>query len=222
MLVVTIAFLAAAPISEAARAAEVLLGPYTGDEHARRLVVVREPRLNRTYDASVSFPERADPDAGKKKRARVPEVELSGPIAAPPLRSVRPRDDSGPSRDLGGGEDARAGRLPEGTTFRVERSESSSSSSSDRAASRTEGAEAEDLGRTASQVDKAIGTIGLTGLAAAESSSEASASRVRELNTGGLGEVPPTPQFGGGKLSYYSFCLFVAANLLEIANYYDY
>ena len=134
-----------APITEVVRAAEVLLGPYTGEEHARHRVVVREPRLNRTYDASDPLPERADPDAGKKKRARAPEAEVAGPISAAPLRSVRPCEGVGPSRSLEGFEEWPTGRLAEGTLFWVERSVSSSSSSNDRAASHTEGAEAESL-----------------------------------------------------------------------------
>ena len=122
----------------------------------------------------------------------MPEVEVPGPIAAPPLRSV----------------EAPGGRLPEGVTFRVERSVSSSSSSNDRAASRTEGVEAEDLGRTASQVNRAIGVIGLTGLAAEESSSEASPSRACEVEIDGLEGVPPTPQFG--EFRFIATCIFVS------------
>ena len=94
-----------APITKVAHAVEVLLGPYMGEEHRRRLVVVREPRLNRAYDASVHLQERADPDVGKNKRARTPEAEVAGPIAVAPLRSVRPCDGIGPSRSLEGFEE---------------------------------------------------------------------------------------------------------------------
>ena len=199
-----IVFGVAVALAEATRAAEVLLGPYTGDEHARRRVVVRDPRLNRAYDASVSLPERADPDAGKKKRARAPELEVGGPIPAPPLWAV-------PSRD--GSAEASVRRLPEGATFRVDVSVSSSSSSNERAASRLEGAEAEDLGRTISQVHRAIGVIGLTGLAATESSGEVSPARSCEVEVEVVEDVPPMPPCGAGKLCYLLF-----AALLRGAN----
>ena len=77
-------------IDEAERAAEQLLGPYTGEEHAKRGQVVREPRLNRAYaDPSVRLVERPDPDAGKKKRVRGPdELETLGPIRVAPLRAI--------------------------------------------------------------------------------------------------------------------------------------
>ena len=42
-----------ASITEAARATEVLLGPYTGEEYSKRVLVVRESRLNRAYASSV-------------------------------------------------------------------------------------------------------------------------------------------------------------------------
>ena len=78
------------PVDEAERAAEQLLGPYTADEHSKRRVVVREARLNRAYvDPALQPAERADPDAGKKKRVRGPEeLETGGPISAVPLRAV--------------------------------------------------------------------------------------------------------------------------------------
>ena len=78
------------PVDEAERAAEQLLGPYTADEHSKRRVVVREARLNRAYvDPALQPAERADPDAGKKKRVRGPEeLEAGGPIRAVPLRAV--------------------------------------------------------------------------------------------------------------------------------------
>ena len=52
--------------------------------------MVREARLNRAYvDPALQPAERADPDAGKRKRARGPEeLEAGGPIPAVPLRAV--------------------------------------------------------------------------------------------------------------------------------------
>ena len=173
------------------------MGPYTADEHGRRGVVVREARLNRAYDASVHLPERVDPDEGKKKRARAPEVEVAGPIAAPPLRSVRPRDDAGASRSLDPSEERASGKLPEGVKMRLPRSGSTSNDSSEGRYSRTEGTEAVDAGRTVSQVKQAVGRINLTGLAASVCSSEASPSDADE----GSGDAPAIP--GVGKL----FCL---------------
>ena len=78
------------PIGEAKRVAEQLLGPYTADEHSKRRVVVREARLNRAYvDPALQPAERADPDAGKKKRVRgLEELETGGPISAVPLRAI--------------------------------------------------------------------------------------------------------------------------------------
>ena len=51
-------------------------------------------------------------------------------------------------------------------------------------------------------MNKAIGTIGLTGLAAAESSSEASLSRDCEVDIEGLGDVPATLQVIGGEFCF--------------------
>ena len=190
-----------APLGEASRAAEVLLGPYTADEHGRRGVVVREARLNRAYDASVHLPERVDPDEGKKKRVRAPEVEVAGPIAAPPLRSVRPRDDVGASRSLDPSEERPSGKLPEGVKMRLPRSGSTNDDSSEGRYSRTEGTEDVDVGRTVSQVKQAVGRINLTGLAASVCSSEASPSDADDVNIEGSGDAPAIP--GVGKL----FCL---------------
>lgn len=167
-------------------------------------MVVRDPRLNRAYDESVPLLERPDPDEVKKKRARDPEVEIAGPIAAPPLRSVRPRDDAGVSRSPDPFEERPTGKLPKGVSFCVARSGLSSASSFDRGYSRTEGAEVEDLGRTRSQVDRAIGTINLTGLAASESSCEASPSRVDEVDIEGVGDQPETLGAAGGKLPCFT------------------
>lgn len=53
------AIAAVALIDEAARAAEQHLGSYTGEEHAKHALVVRKPRLNRTYlDSAVRLAER--------------------------------------------------------------------------------------------------------------------------------------------------------------------
>ena len=85
-------------ITEAARAAEVLLGPYTGEEHSKCVTVVRDCRLNRAYAPSVRLSERPDPDAGKRKHARAAETSRPGPIAAVPLRAADPCEAPGPSR----------------------------------------------------------------------------------------------------------------------------
>lgn len=84
------AFVAVAPIDEVARATELLLGPYSSEEHAKRALVVREPRLNRAYlDPEVRLAERQDPDEGWKKQACVPDEGDAGePIDAVPLRAV--------------------------------------------------------------------------------------------------------------------------------------
>ena len=92
---------AVVPITEAARAAEVLLGPYTGDEHSKRIMVVRDARLNRAYDASVRLAERVDPDAGKRKRSHVLEATGTGPLVVAPLRVAAPCEVGDSSRAPG-------------------------------------------------------------------------------------------------------------------------
>lgn len=58
---------AVAPIDEAVRAAEVLLGPYTSDEHSQRTLVVREPQVNRAYRGKgVFLAEQVEPKEGKE------------------------------------------------------------------------------------------------------------------------------------------------------------
>lgn len=81
-------------------------GSYTGEEHSRRGLVVREGRLNRAYAASVRLSERPDPDAKKKKRVRKVEVDGTRPILVTPLSVVGPCDAGAASRDVGD-----AGRL---------------------------------------------------------------------------------------------------------------
>lgn len=59
------------PIDGATRAAaEQLLAPYIGKEHAKCGLVVCEPCLNRAYvDLTVCLTECLDPNVGRKKRA---------------------------------------------------------------------------------------------------------------------------------------------------------
>lgn len=66
------------------------MGPYTGEDHAKRGLVVLEPHLMRAYvDPVVCLAERSDLGEGRKKRARVlEEYDVTGPIAAMPMRSV--------------------------------------------------------------------------------------------------------------------------------------
>lgn len=142
------------PIVEASRAAEVLLGPYTPEEHARRGLIVREGRLNRAYDGSVRLLERADPD-GKKKRARPVEVEGTGPIAVSPLNSAPPRE-LDESASTGG----RASKRPaEGSPERVDLSgsDSSGSSSDSPSGSVVREVAATVAGHTSSDVRRAVG-----------------------------------------------------------------
>ena len=213
-------FLSVAPIGEASRAAEVLLGPYTADEHGRRGVVVREARLNRAYNASVQLPERVDPDDGKKKRVRAAEVEGVGPIAAPPLRSVRPRDDAGGSGNLDPFEERPSGKLPKGVTIRLPRSCATSEDSSGGDYSRTEGTDAVDVGRTVSQVKQAVGRINLTGLATSECSSKASPSNAGDANIEGSGDALAIPRVTGGKLFLCSILLSgLAYDVASLARY---
>ena len=174
-------------------------------------MVVREARLNRAYDASVHLPERADPDDGKKKRARAPEVEVAGPIAAPPLRSVRPRDDAGTSRSLDPFEERSSEKLAQDPRIRLPRSGSSSKDSSEGAYSRTTDTEAVEAGRTISQVKKAVGKINLTGLATSECSSEASPSDGDDVHVEGSGDAPAIPRVSDGNLIiifFYAASLF--------------
>ena len=216
----TVFFLSVAPIGEASRAAEVLLGPYTADEHGRRGVVVREARLNRAYNASVQLPERVDPDDGKKKRVRAAEVEGVGPIAAPPLRSVRPRDDAGGSGNLDPFEERPSGKLPKGVTIRLPRSCATSEDSSGGDYSRTEGTDAVDVGRTVSQVKQAVGRINLTGLATSECSSKASPSNAGDANIEGSGDALAIPRVTGGKLFLCSILLSgLAYDVASLARY---
>lgn len=73
--------IAVMPIDKAAHAVEQLLGPYIGEEHAKR-GLVREPRLNRAYiDPAVPLAECPAPDEWRKKQSRVPgELGIPGPI----------------------------------------------------------------------------------------------------------------------------------------------
>lgn len=61
-------------------------------------MVVREPCLNRAYvDPAIRLGECPDPDAGKKKRARMlEELEVPGPISVVPLRAVGASGPGGP------------------------------------------------------------------------------------------------------------------------------
>lgn len=186
------------PISEAARTAEVLLGPYTGEEHSRRHLVVRDRRLNRAYNASVNLPKRVDPDAGKKKRSRVPEVELGGPIAVKPLCAVRLSDGGGSSRNLEAAEEKPAKKVVQ-DPFVVHAEVSSRGSSNNGVASHVEVVETTAAGRTVSQVDKAIGTIRYPRLDGTESSSGG----LRARGDGGNLEIPgdaaTTPELNVGE-----------------------
>lgn len=78
------------PINEVERVAELFLGPYIGEEHAKWGLVVREARVNRVYmDPLVCLVERSDPDAGKRKQVHGPEdLEGQGPINEMPLRAI--------------------------------------------------------------------------------------------------------------------------------------
>lgn len=78
---------------------EQLLGPYTGEEHAKWGLVVRETHLNRAYtDPAFRLAERSDPDEGRKKRAHGPEeLDSLGLIDVRPLRSIGAGDAGGPS-----------------------------------------------------------------------------------------------------------------------------
>nr|CCI55448.1 PH01B001E05.4 [Phyllostachys edulis] len=177
-----------APIAEAVRVVELLLGPYTGEEHVKRRLV------------------HPDPDAGKKKHARVPKVKGAGPIAATPLLGACPRDTDGPTCSAEDTTKRLTKRVAEGTPKRVECSKSSSSSSDERAISPVEGAEAEDIGHTMSEVDKAIGTFGVTRLAVEESSSMTPRRAFMEGASKSSGMPPATPRSpvvvsdGGGKV----------------------
>lgn len=66
------------------------MGLYTDEEHAKRMLVVHEPRLNLAYlDPAVRLAEQQDRDEGRKKRAHAPEEgDARGSIAAVPLRAV--------------------------------------------------------------------------------------------------------------------------------------
>lgn len=75
------------------------MGPYTGEEHVKRRLVVREACLNHTYvDPTVYLVERPDLDKGRRKRGRVRE-ECNGAelITAMPLHDVGFGGAGGPS-----------------------------------------------------------------------------------------------------------------------------
>ena len=197
-------------ITEAERAAEVLLGPYTAEEHAKRHLVVRDRRLNRAYEASVILPERVNPDAGKKKRSRVPEVELGGPIAAQPIRAVHPDDCSGPSRNLKDGEERPVKRSVI-DPFEAHADVSSRASSNDGApspakvtevvvaacaegASPTKDEDAAIGAGTASHVKKAMGTIRLPRLDGSETSSGGVRQRGDDDKGEGSCNAPTSPE----------------------------
>lgn len=66
------------------------MSPCIGEEHTKRRLVVREPRLNCAYaDPTVRLAECPNPDEGRKKQARVlEECDILGPIATRPLCSI--------------------------------------------------------------------------------------------------------------------------------------
>ena len=149
--------------------------------------------MNRAYDVSVSLPKRIDPDAGKKKWSRVPEVELGGPIAAKPLRAIHPSDGGGPSRNLKAAEERPAKRVVQ-DPFEAHAEVSSRASSNNGAPSPAKVVETAVAGCTGSQVKKAIGTIRYPRLDATESSSGG----IRQCGDGGnvevSGDAPTSPE----------------------------
>lgn len=104
----------------------MLLGPYTGKEHTRRRLVVRDARLNRAYDALVRLAERPNPDEGKKKHARAIEVDIRGLIAVVPLCTTGPCEVGGSSRGRGDALRPTAKRVALEPSKQVERAESNS------------------------------------------------------------------------------------------------
>ena len=189
----------ALPITEAARSAEVLLGPYTADEHSKRMTVVRDRRLNRAYDASVRLAERVDPDPGKRKRGPGVGVSGTGPLAVAPLRVVAPSEVGCSSRDA-----ESPGRPSKRLAVSAQRSESSGSSSSsseERANSPglRDGELGDALGRTNAEVSAAVGAFNVTRLEESDvgstpSSIYAGDDVVIDTPPGeDAGGVPPTP-----------------------------
>lgn len=76
----------------------MLLGPYTMEEHAKRLLVVREPRLNHAYKEGACLAEHQDPSKGKKKWVRtLEECGAARKIPAVPLHSVGSKGKGDPS-----------------------------------------------------------------------------------------------------------------------------
>ena len=177
-------------IDEATRALEVLLGPYTGEEHGRRGLVVRDARVNRVYDASVRLAERPDPDEGKKKRARAADVDARGPIAVAPLRAVAPREGGGSSRGRGGDAEPTAKRAAPGPFGQVERAESNSFIPGARANSAEH--------RAAAETASVGGLFGLAGLPLEASSSRGESSAAYEGDAVGTDAALATSQAPSG------------------------
>lgn len=88
---------------------------------------MREACLNRSYtDLTVHLVECSDPDEGRRKCTRLPECDGVGPIVATPLRVVGSGGTSGPSHAREGAAERSAKRAMQGTSKRVECSQSSS------------------------------------------------------------------------------------------------
>lgn len=195
------------PIIEAARAAELLLGPYTGEDNVKRQLVVREARLNRVYALSVRLAERPNPNMGKKKHAHVLEVNRMGPIVAAPLRDDGPYEEGGPSHAAKDTTRRTAKRVAQGTMEQVERAGSISPSSGGCGASPMECAAVEAVERATVEADKVVGSFAIAHLPIEESSDDSTPSHVYDGGAGDTGDAHPTPRAPIG-MHHTLFCPF--------------
>lgn len=180
----------------------MLLGPYTGEEHGRRGVVVRDARLNRAYGASVRLAERTDPDEGKKKHGRAADVDVRGPIVVVPLRAAGPYEMGGSSRGQGDASGPAAKRAAVEPSEEVERAESNSVSSGARAvlANGRAGQAVEVGGRVAAEAASVAGLFGLARLPLQVSSSSSASLAIYGRDTWDTEVVPVTPQLPTGMI----------------------
>lgn len=190
-----------APIGEAACVVEHLLGPYTGEEHAKRGLVVWEPCLNHTYtDQMIHLMECPDIDEGRRKRARVPDDgDAARPIVVMPLRAA---GSGGVGRTLlceggcGGAGDQEGGA---GDPERVEHARSSSPSSGDCGVSPTEDMIPRATVRATTKVEGAASSFGIAGLPLKESSGDNTPSHVYSGGSADTRVVPPTTRDAIGR-----------------------
>lgn len=174
---------------------ELLRGPYTTEKHVKHVLVVREPRLNRVNVDSVNhLSERPDPDKGRKKRIHEPEeCDITGPITAMPLHSIRFEGVGGPSYTRMSRAERPAKRELHGTPKQAACAHSSSPSLAERHASPTTGTTPGASGRGGAVGGERVAiSFGIAGLPLEESSASSTLLHVYGGGSEDSRVVPPT------------------------------